>query len=295
LSLTANLASATVPAFASFALLLLPLWFFGFGLAKDLRRLLHSRVSRLLAPSVLAIPYLLFAIPLQIFQFRYFFALALLPVALSLLLEFSSRAPKLLWQDLVVLVVLALTLELRLLSGAWPYAGLGSFPKLYLADVALYFYLVIRDIQGAGYSFRPQASAFIIGAREWFFFAPIAIGIGLLSHFIHFFPRLHSLPHIAGALLATFLLTAVPEEIFFRAILQNLLEGTMGRRWALALSAMLFGLSHFHKGAAFNWRYVLLAAIAGIFYGRAWRQQRQVLASATTHTMIDVVWSLWFR
>jgi hypothetical protein len=58
---------------------------------------------------------------------------------------------------------------------------------------------------------------------------------------------------------------------------------------------VLFGLSHFHKGAAFNWRYVLLAAIAGIFYGRAWRARRKVLASSITHTAVDVVWSLWFR
>jgi len=54
-------------------------------------------------------------------------------------------------------------------------------------------------------------------------------------------------------------------------------------------------LSHFNKGASFNWRYVGLATIAGIFYGRAWRVRRQVLASSITHTAVDVVWSLWFK
>jgi membrane protease YdiL (CAAX protease family) len=61
------------------------------------------------------------------------------------------------------------------------------------------------------------------------------------------------------------------------------------------VAALLFGLSHFNHGARFNWRYVLLAAIAGIFYGRAWRARRQIFASVVTHTAIDVVWSLWFR
>jgi len=61
------------------------------------------------------------------------------------------------------------------------------------------------------------------------------------------------------------------------------------------LAAVLFGLAHFNKGASFNWRYVVLATIAGIFYGRAWRARRQVLASSITHTAVDVVWSLWFR
>jgi len=49
------------------------------------------------------------------------------------------------------------------------------------------------------------------------------------------------------------------------------------------------------KGASFNWRYVLLAAIAGVFSGRAWRARRQLLASVITHTAVDVVWSLWFK
>jgi membrane protease YdiL (CAAX protease family) len=60
--------------------------------------------------------------------------------------------------------------------------------------------------------------------------------------------------------------------------------------------ARVFGLSHFNKRAAhFNWRYVLLASIAGIFYGRAWRQDRRVAASAITHASVDTVWSIWLR
>jgi membrane protease YdiL (CAAX protease family) len=40
----------------------------------------------------------------------------------------------------------------------------------------------------------------------------------------------------------------------------------------------------------FNWRYVLVAAVAGIFYGRAWRADRRVGASAITHATVDTVW-----
>jgi membrane protease YdiL (CAAX protease family) len=146
-----------------------------------------------------------------------------------------------------------------------------------------------------GYCFVPSTSAFAIGLREWLFFAPIGIGLGLVLHFIRFYPRAHGALDFLAAVLVTFLLTAVPEELFFRGILQNLLEPRVGRTRALLLASVLFGLSHFHKGAAFNWRYVLLAFLAGIFYGRAWRSRRQLLASSTTHTLVDVVWSLWFR
>jgi membrane protease YdiL (CAAX protease family) len=64
----------------------------------------------------------------------------------------------------------------------------------------------------------------------------------------------------------------------------------------LLLTAALRGLAHFNKRAVFfNWRYVLLAAAAGIFYGRAWRQDRRVAASAITHATVDTIWSLWLR
>jgi hypothetical protein len=282
-------------AFACFALLLAPIWFFGFGAGDWVRERLTSRIARLGLPLLLAVPYLVFAIPRDEFQWRYALTFGLIPVALSTLFEFAQLEQKFAWQDAVVLLFLALALEFRLLSGAWPYPGLGSLPKLYLADVALYAYLVVRRLERVGYSFAPSLSAFTIGLREWAFFAPIGIGLGLALQFIHFIPRQPSLMSVLLGLIATFLLTAVPEELFFRGILQNLLEPRIGPLKSLLVASALFGLSHFHKGAIFNWRYVLLAFLAGIFYGRAWRSRRQLLASSTTHTLVDVVWSLWFR
>lgn len=301
LPLSRSLGALPVFAFAGFALLLAPLWFFAFGADARLRVLLETpwfvgcRLTRVAAPALLVLPYLLYALPLGEFQWRFAFALALTPVALSGLLELAPKAQRLLWQDAVVLFALALLLELRVFGDAWPHPGLGSLPKLYLCDVALYLYLVVRGLEGVGYSFRPNVNAFAIGVREWLYFTPFAFGLGFALHFISFHPRAHSAAHIAAEVLVTFLLTAVPEELFYRGLLQNLLEPYLGRLRAMAVASLLFGLSHFHKGAAFNWRYILLAAIAGVFYGRAWRARRQLLASSVTHTLVDVVWSLWFR
>jgi len=78
--------------------------------------------------------------------------------------------------------------------------------------------------------------------------------------------------------------------------MQNLLERRIGKYRGLLATAALFGLSHFNKRAAhFNWRYVLLASLAGIFYGRAWRRERRVGASAITHASVDTLWSIWLR
>ncbi len=92
-----------------------------------------------------------------------------------------------------------------------------------------------------------------------------------------------------------FIFVAVPEELFFRVWLQNLLERRAGRKSALAIASVLFGLSHFNKrSTTFNWRYVILATIAGIFYGRAWREQRRLPASSITHATVDAIWTFWF-
>jgi uncharacterized protein len=281
--------------FLSFSLLLAPLWFFGFGAAEWIRSLLPSPSLRVLFPAILALPYIAFS--LSTGQFRWAFALALLilPIILAALLEFSDRGPKLQWQDLVVLAVLAASHMLRLFQGAWPYPGLASLPKLLLIDIALYLYLVVRNLEGVGYWLIPSRQTFLIGLREWLYFLPFGIGLGAMLHFTHFHARLPAPWSLVGAIVLTFLLVAIPEEVFFRGVLQNLLETRLGQRSALLLASLLFGLGHFNKGAAFHWRYVLLATIAGIFYGRAWRAQRHLLASIITHTAVDVAWSLWFR
>jgi len=68
----------------------------------------------------------------------------------------------------------------------------------------------------------------------------------------------------------------------------------VGRRAALAITSALFGLSHFNKRSAhFNWRYVLVASLAGVFYGRAWRENRRVPASTIAHASVDAIWSFW--
>jgi uncharacterized protein len=293
--MAASMDGQLCPALLSFALLLAPLWFFGFGLGDWLARRIRSSWSRVAFAALLGAPYLVFAFPAGTLRWSVVIVVFLLPVMLSATLESSASTRKLAWQDGVVLGALAAVYLLRLVTPAWPYAGLAVLPKLYVADLALYLYIVVRKLDGAGYSLVPSRHTFLIGLREWVYFAPLGIGFGTVLRFIHFHTRTLSATSALIGTLTTFLLVAVPEEMFFRGILQNLLETRVGQNIALVLAAVLFGLSHFNKGASFNWRYVILATIAGIFYGRAWRARRQVLASSITHTAVDVIWSLWFR
>jgi len=253
---------------------------------------------RLLSPAVLCVPYVLVAISQGIFRWDWFTLYALLPVAVAAL-EWQARAidqaQRGNWRDLVVLAALGLAVDLRWFESAWP-AHLAVFNKMLLLDAGIHGFILVRRLDGVGFDLRLRLSDVRTGLREFGWYAPIAIALGLGLGFLHFHAAWPRSLTLAGALLFTFAFIAVPEELFFRGWLQNLLERRLGRTAALLTTAVLFGLAHFNKRAAhFNWRYVVLAALAGIFYGRAWRRDRRVGASAITHACVDTVWSQWLR
>jgi membrane protease YdiL (CAAX protease family) len=292
-----------VSTFLSFVLLFAPYWLFGFGAADVLRRLLQSPAARVSAAALLTLPYFILAIPRGNFHWSLAATLLAIAVLSAVVLQLWSKPGN--WADVIVLAVAGLTIDLGLLNTAGPLAvpgttlwppGLGGFPKMMMADVALYCYLVVKPIDGVGYDLVPRISDLKIGLREFLFYAPIVIPLGLWLSFIGFHAASGKVAiAVPSAWIFTFIFVALPEELFFRGLMQNLLERRLGRIASLCAASVLFGLSHFNKGAHFNWRYVLLATIAGIFYGRAWRAQRRLFASSVTHASVDSVWSIWFR
>jgi len=253
---------------------------------------------RVMLPGLLCVVYALVGLTRGIFEWRWFAVYLLLPVAVAAMLAWAARAnPEQSgdWREFVVLAVLGLAVDLRWFEPAWP-RGFGVFNKMVLLDAGIWGFGAVRRLEGVGFDLRLRARDLRIGMREFCFYAPVAIALGLSLRFLHAHARRPEGWRVAAALVFTFFFIAVPEELFFRGWMQNLLERRLGRRWALAGTAVVFGLSHFNKRALhFNWRYVLLAAIAGVFYGRAWRQERRVGASAVTHTLVDTVWGMWLR
>lgn len=253
------------------------------------------RIIRVLIPGIFAAGiYLLLAVPLDELSAQSLLLFFAFPALLAVLLEYVPRGAKLAWQDVIVLGALGCAVEYGWLQRSLPRPGLGNMPKFLLTDVALYLYVIQRRLPGMGFDLRLRLNDLLIGLREWAFFAPIGIGLGLALGFLSFHARLPAAGTFFGTALVTFIFVAIPEELFFRSLLQNLLETRLPRHQALALAAAIFGLSHYVHGAAFNWRYVILAAIAGWFYGRAWRSERRMGASAISHTLVDTVWVTWF-
>jgi membrane protease YdiL (CAAX protease family) len=290
--------NVTPVAIAALALELAPAVLFGCAAERVARAVGRWPVAvRVSLPALLVVPYALVSISEHMFRWAWFALYAALPVAIAwLLLHAAAADPDQRgdWRDALILLVLGLAVDLRWFDSAWP-PGLRALNELLLVDAGLYGSLAIRQLSGTGFDFHLKWSDWKTGLRELIFFTPIVLALGLALGFIH--PH-RNLPGIGSALLrwvGIFFLTAVPEELFFRAWVQNLLERRVSRRAALVIASVLFGLSHFNKRSAhFNWRYVLLATIAGIFYGRAWREQRRVPASTITHATVDWIWGLWF-
>jgi membrane protease YdiL (CAAX protease family) len=280
LALTPFLAAAFFPRWVKGRACALPVW------------------AQLATPAALCAPYLLVAGGGGVFRWGWLALYALLPMAVASLLWQAGRVDheqRGNWRDYLVLALLGLAVDLRWFEGAWP-AHLAIFNKVLLLDAGIYGFIALRQLEGSGFDLRLRLRDAAFGLRELAWYTPIAMALGLGLGFLHLHAAWPGGKAICGAWIFTFFFIAVPEELFFRGWLQNLLERRVGRAAALILTAILFGLAHFNKRAAhFNWRYVLLAAVAGVFYGRAWRMERRVGASAITHASVDAIWSLWLR
>jgi uncharacterized protein len=300
--------SVTPATVAVLALELVPAAAFGFA-SERVAGIVHRwpKLLRIIAPALFASFYLLAAESQHMFRWQWFAFYVVLPIVMAWLMDQATQADPQQrgnWRDALILLALGLAVDLRCFDMAWP-DGLRGLGNLLLVDAGLYAFQGVRRLSGMGFDFHLKWSDWKTGLRELAFFAPIVLLLGLALGFIHPHAnsafKVFSFPVVLKPVwtwIGIFIFVAVPEELFFRAWVQNFLERRIGRSAALIAASILFGLSHFNKrnfsGAHFNWRYVLLATIAGIFYGRAWRERRRVPASTITHTCVDWLWSWWF-
>jgi membrane protease YdiL (CAAX protease family) len=204
------------------------------------------------------------------------------------------------WQDYVVMLAIFLPLKLRWLNGLWPYpsAQIGYVATMLLAiSVALLTFLFLRQLDGIGYNIVWGRDAAIAILFHFVLLAAILIPLGTVLHFIRFDPTMAHWKSLPADAFGIFLLTAWPEELLFRGLLQNCLSRTFSSETSGWIAAsIIFGLAHINNNGVFpNWRYALLATIAGIFYGRTWRKTGSIFPAAIVHGLVDTVWHLLFR
>jgi membrane protease YdiL (CAAX protease family) len=212
-----------------------------------------------------------------------------------------SRAATL--PDLAAILLLWLPLELSVGAAYIPKAVQGTLHTIaygIAVTLALFLFLLFRNFPGMKYRL-PQTPADLLRSLIGLVVAAVVlIPLGLRLGFLApaHAPQsslLNSLLRIA----TIFCGTALPEEILFRSLIQNWITQRLPSAhgaWGIVLGALVFGSAHLNNGPfAFpNWRYMILATLAGLLFGTVFARSTSVLASMLLHTAVDATKYLWF-
>jgi hypothetical protein len=289
--------------------------FVGLTQAAFVKQLRHGATTSLALaagmPFLLLVPYLILALGTRTFSpaaLGKVIAYILVPTAL-LLPDRLRHRPTLNWRDGLAMLALALPIPLGWLQGIWIWPqDIYIFRPIFCVLVAGYAFMVLRNLEGVGFRLVWRKKDLGDGLLNLLAYSILAIPLGLALNFIHphsMAPLLHGSVEGSGPVwnflflfFGIYLTVAIPEELLFRGILQNLLTRTLhkGPRgvYGLIIASVLFGAAHLHHAPAPNWRYAIMATLAGFFYGNVYRTRQRLCASALTHALVDTIWHFWF-
>ena len=278
-------------------LLLAVLSFFASAVQTALQRRLHSTpaavwILPILLTAIFSVASLLagaFSIPLTLLLLAY----TALPVACAYM-QGPGFIPRPTALDFLAIALLWLPIEFG--------AGQTLIPRPvqgFLHSVAygiaillgLTLFLGFRTFPGMKYNLPRRATDFRLPLVGFVLLAPVLAVVGIAIGLIPW-PHLpvKTTGQMAAAVGIIFVGTALPEEILFRSLIQNLIMlrlGASGR--TLFLAALIFGCAHLDNGPQPlpNWRYMIMATIAGWAYGRVFQKANSVTSSALLHMLVD--------
>lgn len=292
-----HIALAVFPAF------LLEVTFFCFlgveGLRKRVEKFPPWAVALILTSAAVA-PYSAASLALGSFHWHGFLWIGGLAAAASFWHVFIPRSGASDVAFLIFVAIVALTRVLRVQYGApHPRVPLDILGQLMWIRTGAFVLLSVRRVQGVGFGFWPGAWEWMIGATHYLMFLPVAAVLASLIGFAQ--PHLPSsgwerTPIVAvGTFFGILWVTALGEEFLFRGLVQQWIGEWLKSPWAgLILASLLFGSVHLWFRAFPNWRFALLAAIAGVFYGLAFRRAQSIRASMVAHALTVTTWRLFF-
>ncbi|PWT98662.1 MAG: hypothetical protein C5B51_28765 [Terriglobia bacterium] len=197
--------------------------------------------------------------------------------------------------DFLAIALLWLPLELGAGAALIPRSAQGFLHSVAYGIatlLGLLLFLAFRSFPELKYNLPRSRRDFWLPFAGFVAVAPVLILLGIAIGFI---PSPHLPPQGAGGMPAAagviFAGTALPEEILFRSLIQNLLMLRFGSNMPVLFAAsLIFGAAHLNNGgpqAVPNWRYMIVATIAGFAYGRVFQLADTVLSSAALHTLVD--------
>ena len=204
--------------------------------------------------------------------------------------------------DFVIILMLWLPIEFAVGASSIPKALQGFFHTVAYGIailLALWIFLIFRELPGMKFNLPRGVRDFTTPLIGYALVAPILIPVGLWLSFIQPFhiPAQLSVGLVLKTFLVILVATAFPEEILFRALIQNSIMQKLGStNKALLLAAVIFGCAHLNNGPGPlpNWRYAILATIAGFAYGKVFQKSSSVFSSAILHALINTSKHIFF-
>jgi membrane protease YdiL (CAAX protease family) len=245
------------------------------------------------------LPYAVYSLPTAVFSWRALAGIALAAAAVSFWYVALPRRPAV---DLAFLALVAAGVLCPLFPALYPAPfdrlKLEILGQLMWTRLAIFSALAIAGMRVHGFSLLPSRKDWAAGAIHFALFLPVGVALGWATGFTGLHIRPGPWWLTAAIALATFFgmlwVVALREEFFFRGLLQEWLAGWLGNDTAgLVLAAILFGAAHLTFARFPNWRFALLATLAGLFYGRAYLTGRSVRAAMVAHALVNTAWRVF--
>lgn len=115
------------------------------------------------------------------------------------------------------------------------------------------------------------------------------MSLGMLSGYIRFDFKIPEVLLIWCLINLFFVCFA--EEVIFRGVIQNYLMQLFAHKYlSLAISSLIFGLMHFKGGVV----YIILASIAGFFYGLTYQKTNRISCAIFMHFGFNLMHIIFF-
>jgi membrane protease YdiL (CAAX protease family) len=259
----------------------------------------RARLEARLPPSRLAlwmtlsgvVPYCIYSLACGVFDAQLLVALAVAAAVLSFwFVVFGTRRPAQFLFVAFVAVVLLLPVFSGIYTQPWPKLPLAILGQLMWTRLAVLATLSIARTKVEGFGLLPTRAEWKTGVLYFLMFLPAGALLGWAVDFASFHLKPRPWWETAAIAAATFLgmfwVVALREEFFFRGLLQPWL--------GLIATSLLFGSVHLPFRGFPNWRFAVLAVVAGVFYGLAYRNARSVRAAMVTHALVNTAWRVFF-
>ena len=206
--------------------------------------------------------------------------------------------------DIAIILAIWIPIDAKLVQSSWFWPegqGAAAFVNSSATILCVLMFVAGRGLRDVGFRFTLRKSDLKPMFQNLNWASLTIIPLGFVIGFLSWSPMNLTPQHMIGTFIGVMFMVAIPEEMFFRGVIQNFLEKSMtNQTLAMVISAIIFGLSHANNeaypgGPIPDWRFVVFSTVAGIFYSRTYKACGGIFPAAVIHTIMDTVWFHLFR